>query len=183
MVAPSPPRSGKSHCIHLSREKNNIGRAISTSFWKAAPSSPWSGKSNRIHLSRDEYNLGRTVSTSVWKVALYPPQSRGTQSWSRRLHLVLESSALSALVWKVESYPPQSRGTQSWSRRLHFHLGLESRAVSTSVARNTILVAPSPPRSGKSRCIHLSREEYNLGRAVSTSVWKVALYPPQSREK
>ena len=42
-------------------------------------------------------------------------------------------------------------------------------------------VMPSQPWSGKSRRIHLGREENILDRAVPALVGKVAAYPPWSR--
>ena len=49
-------------------------------------------------------------------------------------------------------------------------LGMESRAVSTSVAKNSLLVAPSPSWSGKLHRLHLGLES----RAVSALVWAVS---------
>ena len=89
------------------------------------------------------------ASALVWKVAPCPPRSRIIDSWSRRPRIYLESPAASALVWNVALYP-------SWSvKSCRLYPGLESCTVSTSVANNIILVAPSPPRSETSRRLRL----------------------------
>ena len=81
---------------------------------------------------------------------------------------------------------------------------MKGRAVSTAVAGNVFSLTPSPPRSGKSRHLHLGhkksavsalvwktwfrkshrihsgREECFLGRAVPAVVWTVAPFPSWS---
>ena len=111
--------------------------------------------------------LSRAICTVVWavssligKVAPRPP----------RPQIIFSSFAVSASFWKVAPSPLWSEK----SRR--FRLGLESRAVFVLVWR----VAPSLRLSGKLYRIYLNREQYNLGRAASASVWKIAPSPSWS---
>ena len=72
---------------------------------------------------RERLDTGRAVSGVVWKVAPSPLWLRGSDFWSRRLQLGLESRAVSALNAKVAPLPLRSRRMSSWSRRIYLDLG------------------------------------------------------------
>ena len=143
-LAPQPPRWRRISSWLRRLRFDMENRTVSALVWKVMPSPLWSGKSHRIHLSREDCNLGRAVSASVWKL--------------RRLLLGLKSHP--SLLWSGKSG--------------RLRLGLEIRTVSTSVARNIILVAPSLHRSEKLRRLCLGLKS----RAVSALVWKVRSSPP-----
>ena len=154
---------------------------------------------------RERLEMGRAVSELVWKAEASPPWLRGSDFWSRRLQLDLESSTVFALnaksrrflygLEKVASSPSWSgnrAATFFWSHRLrlglenrvcalvwksrHPHCERESRATSSTVAKNVFLVAPSPPCPGKPRRLRLGLEN----RAFSTLNANIAPLPPKS---
>ena len=178
LVAPSPPRSGKSRRLRLGLKS----RAVSALVRNFAPSPLGTQKSRRFRYGHDIKIIGRAASASVWKVALSPPRSRKSwkctfwSRWPSRSRRCFLSRAASTTVAKncflVAPSPPRS----GKSRRLR--LGLKSRVVSTLVWKS----APSPLWTRKSRRFHYGRDKMIIGRAASASVWKVALSPPWSRK-
>ena len=109
------------------------------------------------------------------KVVPLPLRSRRMCSWSRRLRLGLKIRSIFALFCKAAPPPP-------WSGKLRlFNSEREHHAASTTVAKSWFLVALSPPRSGKSRRLHLGSE--SLEREVfDRAISGVAPYPLWSRK-
>ena len=167
LVAPSPPWSGKLHCLRLGLKNH----AVSAVVWKVSLCSPRSQGviiwSRRLRFDLESRSVprenrvgGRAASALFYNVAPILPRLRRSRE-------LIFGCAVSALVWNIAPSPP-------WSGKLRcLRLGLKNHAVSALVW----IIAPSPPWSGKLRCPRLGLKNH----AVSAMFWKVSLVTSVAR--